>query len=147
MKQCSKTVTYVFLALLAALVGVISGSTFPGCKTLNTPTVAEVGHIVEDCTMPEVNDLAGHVLDDVASALVTQDYSGGIRSIVANLVSGVASAQLSRATENGWSAVKCATRELLKQSNVHLGYGGFDEATAARERLMRDNAQAWLEAH
>lgn len=142
-----RTVKYVILALIAAVIGVISGSALPGCKTFNTPTISEVGNVAYECGKKSIQDAARPLLDDVASALVTSDYSGGIRDIVAGLVRGVGNEAMVAATDAAWRTILCAVEEVYKQTEIHLGYGRLDEATAARERLLRDNAAAWLASH
>lgn len=135
----------VAAVVAAAVLGYVM--LIPGCKTVNTPTIQDVGHIAEDCARPAVHNIATHILDDVSSALIMSDFSGGIVSIVANLLKNVAIAEYERAKADAWEAAKCAVVEIKKQTGVHLGYGGMDFDTMARERLMHENASDWLMAH
>ncbi len=145
-KKSPALTAIVLGVLLAGAAVVLAGAS---CKTIEgrAPQVAEAGHIVADCAKAEVKDQAAHVLDDVASALVTTDYSAGVRGIASDVANRLMVAGQERAVDFAWQTVKCAVAELLDQSNAHLGYGRLDEPTAARERLVRDNARAWLDAH
>jgi hypothetical protein len=131
-------------ALLFASAGVATWST--SCSTV-TPVIKDVGHIAADCSEPAVHDIATHILDDVTSALVTTDYSGGILSIVQRVVSGVVSAELSRAEEHAWEAAKCSVEEIQKQVGTHLAYGHMDARTMQRETMVKAHAEQWLSAH
>ena len=135
--------TFSVLALGAAMVGVLLGSS---CSHV-PPQIAEPAKIVADCSVKAVHDSAGNILDDVASALITTDYSGGLKNVATNVAGTLTGVATEKAAEIGWSAVKCAVAELFGQVNTHLGYGKLDAETAARERLIRDNAGAWLAAH
>ncbi len=119
-----------------------------GCpSTSQRPAIQEAGKIVADCGEPAVHDLATHALDDVASALVSADYSGGMRDVAGRIAMQVSGALISRASEVAWAAVKCGATELFEQTGAHLRFGSLDRATAEREQLMRQNASAWLAAH
>lgn len=129
--------------LLAALVGVLAGT-----SCTNVPKqIAEPAKVVADCGKKAVHDQASGILDDVASALITTDYSGGLRGIATNVAGSLSGVATEEAADIAWSAVACSVRELFKQSNTHLGYGTLDPQTAAREQLMRDHASAWLSSH
>lgn len=144
----SPALTAIVLGVLLAGAAVVLAGT--SCKTIEgkAPAVAEAGHIVADCAKAEVSEQASHVLDDVASALVTTDYSAGLRGVATDVANRLMVAGQERAVDFAWQTVKCAVAELFDQSKTHLGYaGGLDEPTAARERLVRDNARAWLDAH
>lgn len=137
----------VLVATAAALLGglmLLPG----GCKTTgDVPSVQDVGQIVADCTAPAVHDLAVSSLDDVASALVTTDYSGSIRAVVARIASEIASKAGNKALDVAWQAVRCAVGEVYDQTTVHLGYGRLDRETARREQMINHNAHAWLTVH
>jgi hypothetical protein len=126
----------VALAALALLAG-----------TCQMPAVKDAGHIAENCAAPAVKTLASHILDDVQSALVSMDVTGGIVGIVAGIVKGVVKQEKARAEDEAWQAAKCAVTEVRAQSSVHLGYGLHDQPTIAREALVLTNADAWLRAH
>lgn len=136
--------TLIVAALVALAVAVSVGSS--SCKTVQ-PVVDEVTHVALDCGKPAIKDVALHLLDDVTSALVTADYAGGIRGIVAGLVKGVAEAERQRALESAWSAAACAVDEVNSQAGTHLAYGHMDPETQERQVLIRAHATAWLGAH
>ena len=130
------------LVVLAVCVSVWSSS----CKTA-APVVDEVTHVALDCGKPAVRSVASHILDDVTSALVSADYSGGIRGIVAGLIKGVVAAERQRALEQAWEAAACAVDEVSHQAGTHLAYGHMDPETEERQVLIRAHATAWLGAH
>lgn len=145
MKYTRLKSAFIVAELFALAVCVSIWST--SCRTVQ-PVVDDVTHIAADCGKPAVRHIALRILDDVTTALVTADYAGGIRDVVARLVTGVASAELSRAKDEAWQAASCAVAEVRDQAVTHLGYARrMDEATIERETMVKTHADRWLEAH
>lgn len=135
--------TFAFMALGAALIGVLLGSS---CSHV-PPQIAEPAKIVADCGKKAVHEKSADILDDVASALITSDYSGGLRAVATNVAGNLSGLATSEASELAWEITKCAVAELFGQTNEQLGYGNTDAETAARIKTMRDNASQWLSTH
>lgn len=124
-----KTVGFVVLASYL-LVGA-------SCKTpvsVNDPTPAVVA-VAKDCGYPAVRDLAGHLLDDVTSALLsTGDWHAALAAVAA------------RAGVDGYSAVKCAVAQVFKDTSEQLVLKAqMDEAAATRTWTLNARAGAYLE--
>jgi hypothetical protein len=134
--------TFLFLGCIGAAVALIATE---GCHT--PIVVKDAGQIVEHCAAPTVKDISLHILDDVASALVSTDYTGGLVAIVTKFMIGVGKAEYEREEDNAWQAVKCAVLEVRAQAGVHLAYGIKDQPTVVRESKVLTNADAWLAAH
>jgi hypothetical protein len=109
--------------------------------------IKDAGHIVADCTAPTVRSIAGRILDDVATALVTTDYTGGIVAIVTKIAMNAVEAERDRVTDAAWAAAKCAVTEVRNQTSTHLGYGIKDPKVVEIEATSLTNAAAWLAAH
>lgn len=123
-----------------ALCALIVAWSLSGCAT-STPTTGPSPPIVgvlKDCGLPVVRDLAQHLLDDVASALVVSgtDANGWHAALLAIAA---------RAGADGLSAVTCAVQELLAQAQAQLtARSRMDAATAAQLDLTVTRCQAWL---
>lgn len=116
------------LALLLPLLG--------GATCQQRPPV-DVGSIAADCLADPVRDLATHLLDDVASALIV---TGDWRAALANVAV--------RAGANGWEAVKCAVERIFGEREQQLTQRArMDEDTVKRLELERNRAALWLEEH
>lgn len=146
MKKYSPKVSAAILCAIGALAVAVMALAPAGCRTTQ-PLADDVTNIAADCGKPAVRDIALHILDDVTSALVTADYSGGIRAIVTGLISGVAESAKERALSNAWEAAACSVEEIHRRTGVSLGYGRMDEATTERQAMIRAHATAWLAGH
>ena len=125
-----KTILFVFVIAF----GVTS------CKTTGTlpgPTTSAPVQIAVDCGAPAVRDLATHLLDDVASALlVSGDWHAALAAVAA------------RAGADGWAAVKCAVGECLARADLQLSARAEMAADAAdATQLRHDRALQWLSEH
>jgi hypothetical protein len=120
-----------------------------GCSSTNpVMRVAEpTGRILADCGKATVKDLGPRILDDVASALITADYSNGLRDVATGVAENLKVQGQPRAVEAAWEIVKCAVAEVRDQASTHLGYGHMDAATADREVVKRVHADQWLGSH
>lgn len=112
-----------------------------GCTTGGTPITGPsppVVAVLKDCGIPAVQDLAQHLLDDVASALV-------INGPDLNAWHAVLLAVAARAGVDGLSAVTCAVRELVAQAQAQLtARSRMDAATATRLDTIVARGTAWL---
>lgn len=142
-KKSPALTAIVLVVLLAATALVLAGTS---CRTV-APIVDDATHIALDCGKPAIRNIASHILDDVASALVTADYAGGIRGIVAGLIKGVADAERQRALDEAWEAAACAVNEVHQRVNTSLAFGYMDAATTDRQKMIQAHASQWLAGH
>lgn len=120
MKRCN-----FFSLMTLALAFVLSACTTPQSVSSDPNTVATPGTKFSACTTDGVKQEASTILDDVASAMATQDYEKAIKDKLGNVTSNV---------------VKCAV-QFFVDSILHKAEA--DELAAVQ--LAR--GQAWLAAH
>lgn len=146
-KEPSQFGKFIAASILVTLAAV--GLTI-GCKTTDVPVAKDPGSIVADakiCATAPVHDLALDTLDDFATALVTANYAGAVAAVVTGIARSVYDSLKERAQETAWKAAKCAITALQEQTTKHVNFGAMDAATMQRERLLLENADAWIQAH
>jgi hypothetical protein len=94
---------------------------FGGAATCQKPTNPVVAGVI-NCAEAGVHEAATHLIDDVASALATGDYVGGLVDLVKRF---------------GEGAVDCAVREVAETSGRHAAMDQLEAQKAER-------AKAWL---
>lgn len=110
------------------------------CKTtgsIDGPITSAPVKIAVDCGAPAIRDIASHIVDDVASALlVSGDWHAALAAVAA------------RAGVDGWSAVKCAIAEVLAKADVQLSARAEMSPDAVAFTIqLHDRAAQWLSEH
>jgi len=129
---------FAFARGLGLLLCLVFLGTVAGCKTTGStppgPISTEAGQVAVDCGAPAIHDLAAHLVDDVASALITTgDWHAALAAVAV------------RAGNDGLAAVQCAVAEVLSRTSLQLeARASMDKDTGDRIQLMHDRALEYL---
>lgn len=130
------------LLMLLALGGL---ALMPGCATTGTPTPGPATsapvQIAADCAAPAVRDVATHLVDDVASALLT---SGDWHQALANL----GATETQRLKTDAWPAIMCAIQEIGARTGMQLAAkASMDQGAQVQTQTLHDRAVQWAAEH
>jgi hypothetical protein len=135
-----KTIAILFWA------GVLSlGVALASCATTGTPTPGPATsvpvQIAADCAAPAVRDVATHLVDDVASALLT---SGDWHQALANL----GATETQRLKVDAWPAIMCAIQEIGARTGMQLAAkASMDQDAQVQTQTLHDRAVQWAAEH
>jgi len=130
------------LLLLLALSWV---ALLPACATTSAGTPGPVAsapvQIAADCGAPAVRDAATHLVDDVASALLT---AGDWQQALAKL----GQEETARLKADAWPAILCAVQEIGARTGLQLAArASMGQDAVTQTETMHDRATSWASAH
>jgi len=126
------------------LVLAFAGLALAACATTGTapgPIASAPVQIAVDCGTPAVRDVALHLVDDVASALLT---AGDWQQALANL----GQTETARLKTDAWPAIACAVQEIGARTGLQLGArASMGQDAAEQTQALHDRAATWAGAH
>jgi hypothetical protein len=130
------------LVLFLALAG---AAMLPSCATTTGttpgPATSAPVQIAADCGAPAVRDIATHLVDDVASALLT---SGDWHQALVNL----GATETQRLKTDAWPAIMCAVQEIGARTSLQLGAkASMNKDAADQTQQLHERAVQWAAEH